>query len=250
MSLLRPRWLQRVTDGAVDLLFPANCFACEQPLREPRDRIAYCTDCQFEMARGDWPVCGRCAARVPRIPGAVPNCPRCRDAKLRFDRALALGEYEGLLRDQLLAMKHDRSERIANSLGMWMAARFEEQLREPPVDAILPAPMHAWRRLANGTNGPAALARTLGRELDLPVLPRLLRLRRNMPRQVGLSQPARFRNVRGEMHVHPRPDVRGKHLLLVDDILTTGATASEAARVLQRAGAARITVLVVARTAE
>lgn len=248
MAQVRSRWLKRMTEGAIDLLFPANCLACNCELDQTPDRIGYCLDCRDEMGRGDWPVCRRCAARVPMIPGEVADCAHCRDEKLWFDRALALGEYEGLLRDQILAMKTDRSERLAGAVGHLMVARLGDELRALQPDAIVPVPMHAWRRLARGTNPPAALAMTLGRMLDLPTFSRLLMRRRNSQPQVGLTRPARFRNIRGEMQVRKSYSIEAPHVLLVDDTLTTGATCSEAARMLKRAGAAKVTVVVAART--
>ena len=145
-------------------------------------------------------------------------------------------------------MKTDRSERIANAVGKQMAARFGAGLRDLQLDGIVPIPMHAWRRLARGTNPPAALATSLGRALGLPVFSRLLYRKRNTQPQLGLSQPARLRNVRGSMQIRNRYRFEAPRLLLVDDILTTGATCSEAARMLKRAGAARVTVIVAART--
>ncbi len=200
------------------------------------------------MQRTDWPTCQRCAARVPKIPRSVPDCAHCRQEKLWFDRALALGEYEGLLRDQVLAMKTDRSERLANALGQWMASRLGDEIEATQPNAIVSVPMHPWRRLARGTNPPATLAVALGRKLGLPVFSSLLTRRRNAQPQVGLSRPARFRNIRGEMQVRKNCDLEAPHLLLVDDTLTTGATCSEAARMLKQAGAEQITVVVVART--
>ena len=266
MTLVRSLWLQRVADGAVDLIFPASCLACKAELQaelsDESDRIGLCTNCRYKMSHGDWkmshgdwkmarrdwPVCRRCASRVPTIPGEVSECARCRDQNLWFDRALALGSYDGLLRDLTVRMKTDRSERLAGALGQLMVARFGDDLREMQLDAIVAVPMHAWRRLARGTNPPAALAASLGRELRLPAFSRLLIRRRNTQPQLGLSQPARFRNVRNEMLVRASYHLGAPHVLLIDDILTTGATCSEAARMLKRAGAARVSVLVAART--
>ncbi len=248
MTAARSDWLRRCTAGAVDLLFPPSCLACHVELDDVPDRIGYCLGCRDEMGRSEEPVCLRCAARVPDIPGTTSDCAHCRNEKLWFDRALALGEYGGLLRDQILAMKVDRSERLAGAMGLFVATQLGDDLRALQADAIVPVPMHTWRRLARGTNPPGALAVTLGRELDLPTFSQVLARRRNAQPQVGLSRPARFRNVRGEMQVRKSYSFDAAHLLLVDDTLTTGATCSEAARMLKRAGAAKVTVVVAART--
>lgn len=248
------RWCMQkarlLVDGAVELLFPGQCLACESALGSVTDRMSFCLGCRGEMGQGDWPVCRRCAARVPLIPGEVSECAHCREHKLRFDRAFALGEYEGLLRAQALAMKTDQSERLAHAFGQLMAERLGDELRALQPDAIVPVPMHVWRRFGRGTNPPAAMAARLGRELDFPVFPKLLRLRRYTQPQKDLSYPARFRNLRGEMQVNASYLCEAPHVLLVDDILTTGATCSEAARALKKAGASEVTVLVAARTAK
>ena len=246
-------WLQgmvkRLAGSAIDLLFPAHCLACHTELNSPRDRIGYCRECCDEMARGNWPVCRRCASRVPKTPGAASECGQCRNQKYWFDGVFALGDYDGLLREQALAMKTDRSERIANAIGKLVATRYGKQLRDLRLDGIVPIPMHPWRRLVRGSNSPVALASSMGRELAIPTFTRLLYRQRNSRPQIGLSQPARFRNVRGEMQFRKSYQFQQPHLLLVDDVLTTGATCSEAARILKRAGAARVTVAVAARTA-
>jgi len=230
------------------LLLPANCLVCSAELNPTHDRIGFCDDCRSQLSADTHPVCRRCASRVPAIPGEVSECPRCRDHKLWFDQALTLGSYKGLLRDQLLLMKTDRSERLAPALGHWMANQLRDKLRHLQPDAIVPVPMHPWRRLSRGTNSPAALATVLGQKLGLPTFPKILLRRRNIQPQLGLSQSARFQNVRGQMRVRAGYHLEAPHVLLVDDILTTGATCSEAAKMLKRAGAEQVTVLVAART--
>jgi predicted amidophosphoribosyltransferase len=110
--------------------------------------------------------------------------------------------------------------------------------------------MPFWRRRQRGTDPPRAVAEKLAEKLEVPAAAGMLRLRRNLSPQVGLSRPARFRNVAGEMTLAPTYYLKSAHVLLVDDILTTGATCSEAARVLKKAGAERVSVFVVARTPE
>ena len=250
MPFVRTPLLRRLTEGAVDLLFPASCLACQAELEQSSDRVSFCCACRDAMTQSDQAVCLRCASRVPELPGEVAQCARCRDQKLWFDRALALGEYDGLLREQALLMKNDRSERLANALGQFIALQFGNRLRALQLDAIVPVPMHTTRRLIRGTNPPVAMAASLSRSLNLPMFPHLLHQLRNTQPQIGLSQPARFRNVHGRLLARKSYSLEAPHVLLVDDILTTGATCSEAARSLKRAGATQVTVLVAARTAK
>ncbi len=240
-------WLQRVRESTLDLLFPPSCAACYADMEEMPDRIFLCQTCRDLVPRVTWPVCRRCAARVPTIPGDVSECGHCRGDKLRFDRALALGSYEGLLSELILRMKTQRSELLTREFGRWMANRLGETLRELEPSAIVPIPIHPWRRLLRGTNPPASLAMGLSREIGVPIMPGLCR-RRNTPSQKGLSRPGRFRNVRNEMRAKAGYPLDASHVLLVDDLLTTGATCSEAARALKCAGVAQVTVLVVGRT--
>ncbi len=240
--------LHRMGTRAIDLLFPPSCVACGVGMGELVDDVAMCITCRDALPRIVWATCQRCAARVPEIPGCVSDCKHCRDHKIQFDRTFALGAYDGLLRDLVLEMKNDATGRLANAFGELIALQFAETIRELEPDAIVPIPMHVWRRLSRRANPPVSLAATIGRQLGLPVEPNMLRWRRGTSAQLGLSQQGRFRNMRGVMHVRAGYRLDAPRLLLVDDILTTGATCSEAARVLKRSGAAEVTVVVVGRT--
>jgi ComF family protein len=172
----------------------------------------------------------------------------CRNDRLKFDAALALGSYEGLLREWILRMKEDRSRLSSRVLGELAWEALGPALRQLNVDVAAAVPMPAWRRWQRGVNPPGDMAERMARKLGVPAAPRMLRIRRNIPAQIELSRPGRFANVRGEMALRRGYSLQAAHVLLVDDILTTGATASEAARVLKQAGAARVTVFVLGRT--
>lgn len=207
-----------------------------------------CSDCRARLPLIDGPVCPRCAAPAPASNGVVLACNHCRGAKLRFERTIALGRYEGLLRELIMRMKTDRSELVARTLVEAAWRERGEALSTLGIDLATAVPMHLWRRWQRGVNPPGALACSLAEKLGISAAPRALRLKRNVPPQVGLSRAARFRNLSGEMSVRPTYHLRGAHVLLVDDILTTGATCAEAARALRRAGAGEVTVFVLART--
>ncbi len=179
---------------------------------------------------------------------------------LWFDQALALGPYEKRLRKLVLRMKQDRTETMALALGKLLCQRLkwhrvtkegEADLGCPLDDSaclVMPIPMHPWRRVARGTNAPSVLAQVIGRHFSLSVLSRALSVSRNSSPQKGLSRHSRFQNVRGGMILKAGYPIEAAKVLLVDDILTTGATCSEAARVLKLAGADHVTAVVIART--
>jgi ComF family protein len=217
-------------------------------MTDPPGAVAICPSCRQQLQLVDWPVCERCAAPVPEARGATLACSACRGVKLRFDRALALGSYEGLLRHWIMRMKEDRSGVSVRTLAALAWERLGNSLRGLAIDAVAAVPMHPLRRWQRGVNPPAEIAELAARKLGVPAAARLLRTRRNIPPQIGLSRRGRFQNVAGEMAVRRGYSLQAAHVLVVDDILTTGATASEAARALKAAGAERVTVLVLART--
>jgi len=241
-------WLGQIGNGVRDLLFPPSCIVCHCELVEGAALCSICADCLRALSLVEWPVCQRCAARVPELPGTVPCCSRCQRDKLAFDRGLALGSYDGLLRDLVLRMKKDRSELLAAAFGQLIQSRLGEALTNLSLDAIVPIPMPLRRRLSRGTNPPAALAEVLGRKLAVPTFPGLLTKPPNTSPQLGLSRAGRFQNIRGQIGIRAGYSLETPHVLLVDDVLTTGATCSEAAKVLKRQGAREVTVLVVGRT--
>ncbi|MEO2046618.1 MAG: ComF family protein [Pirellulales bacterium] len=253
-----PAWLHRAKGRAVDLFFPARCLSCGSDLllqggapdRCPGE-VNLCTSCidnlevpgRSQQAEN---VCRQCAARIPAILGI--DCPHCNRNKYCFDQAVALGPYEGRLRKLVLRMKQDRTETIAQALGQLLCQRLPPLQNSEPWNLVVPIPMHPWRQVIRGTNGPAILARIVGSHLGLPVLDRVLRPSRNSSPQKGLSRKSRFRNMRGGVVLQAGYPIEAAKVLLVDDILTTGATCSEAARILKQAGAAQVTVAVIART--
>jgi ComF family protein len=172
------------------------------------------------------------------------GCPRCRDKVLHFETALRLGPYDGILRDVVLRLKHANGEGLADLMGALWAEHAQARLRQCGANVVIPVPLHWWRRLQRGYNQSEALAQTLADSLQLPCRPRWLRRLRHTPKQTLQTPAQRWDNVRGVFRA--RPQVRGLSVLLVDDVLTTGGTASEAARALHAAGAARVVVAVLA----
>ena len=241
-------WLRRTREAAADLLFPPKCGGCGEEISNSGDGVQLCGGCRDAVQLIEWPVCRRCGAPVPATDGVELACNHCRGVKLRFTRSIALGSYEGMLRQLVMRMKIDRSERLARILADFSWLELGDQLKRLEVDVVTAVPMSGWRRLQRGVNPPGAIAERLAGKLGVPAATGMLRIGRNVGQQVGLSRPARFRNVHNEMAVRAGYLMEGAHVLVVDDILTTGATCSEAARALLKAGAGEVSVVVLART--
>ncbi|QDS98311.1 ComF family protein [Adhaeretor mobilis] len=246
-----PAWLQDLRGRALDLVFPPTCLACEADLSNVTWQQLggmFCESCRESLILLEEPICPRCASRVPEVHGVRLDCGVCQKQALRIDRTVAVGPYDGLLRDLILRMKTDTRRLLAHNLVdlAWRACG--AQLRDLKVDAIATVPTHPLRQLQRGVSVPHALAGALARKLKVPVASRLLKRKSNTPAQAGLSRPARIKNVRGEILVRQGHVGSLGHVLLVDDVLTTGATADETARVLKRAGIGKVSAFVMGRT--
>lgn len=237
------RWTNRGFQLHLDLLLPPECLSCQAEMDRPDDGIFLCPACRTALAPEPAPRCARCGTTT-LMP--VIDCPWCRLHDLQFDMATPLGHYRDRLRDVVLQMKHVRAEPLSRSMGRLMARVHGESLRAWRADLIVPVPMHWRRRMRRPTNSPDVLAQCLSKELGIPVK-RALRRTRNTKLQRELGVDERFRNLHGAFGLRAGYALGGTRVLLVDDILTTGATASSAARVLKRAGAAAVAVAVIAR---
>lgn len=175
------------------------------------------------------------------------GCPHCRGQRLHFDAALRLGTYEGALRSAVLRMKRPWGRPLAMTLGDLLAESLASQLHALRCDAVIPVPMHWSRKMWRGVNGAETIAERVTRHLNVPLAARLLARSKRTAPQARLSTPRRLANVRGAFRARPHRDLAGARLLLVDDIMTTGATLNEAARVLRRSGADFVAVAVLAR---
>jgi len=205
------------------------CRAC---LRVPAPLVAdyFCVSCRTPfLNRFPLDFSGRCAL--------------CRAGFRGFDAAYCFGAYDGVLRDLIHLLKYSRIRTLAGPLAEYLIAAYP---REERFDAIVPMPLH-WRRYwRRGFNQSALLARQLGRRCGIPVLGAVRRSRATPP-QAGLANAKRRVNVMGAFAPARGRSVKGLRILLVDDVMTTGATASSCAGALKRAGASYVAVLTLAR---
>jgi ComF family protein len=225
-------WLQSLPS----LLFPDRCGACETLCDGPF--CGACADTLIPVAAG-CPVCGEPADEA-LLPALRPRrCPRCRAAAPPYERARAPYLLGGALADAIHRFKYEGREELARPLSTLFAGC------EPPrADVIAPIPLHASRLRMRGYDQAALLARHAARLWKLPVRALLTRVRPT-PQQVGQDRRRREENVRGAFRAVPA--VADLRVCLLDDVLTTGATAAEAARAVLRSGAIRVEVRTLAR---
>jgi ComF family protein len=246
--------------ATMEIVFPATCVSCRVDLDGAQmcaADVPLCDECYDSLALLHEPMCRRCGGPLPALT-AIANenegstkksagCYRCGGRKLWFDETVAAGLYDGLLRDLMLTMKTNQGNSVSLAMGRLLWHLRSDRLESLKADVVAPIPLHWRRRLAHRTNSAAVLAEVLSRRLRVPLADGLLRRRRHTPPQSELTPPQRWENVRRAFSVRSSYHLRNAHVLLVDDILTTGATCSEAARTLRKAGAERVTVAVVAR---
>ncbi len=218
---------------------------CGEPLSEI-SRIPVCRKCleNLEPLSAEF-FCVSC--RTP-FRNAFPLdsdglCPLCRSGLRGFEAAYCFGAYEGRLRELIHLFKYARVQTLAAPLGALLASALP---RDERFDFITPTPLHWQRRWRRGFNQSDLLARNLSRRTGIPVLRALRRVHATRT-QAGLSNTGRRKNVARAFTVRRGARLDGKRVLLIDDVMTTGSTASACAIALKRAGAARVCLLTVAR---
>jgi ComF family protein len=232
--------------GLLHLLYPGVCGGCGCLL--PPEQADFCTACRAALTTDPFPTCPRCAGTVGPYTHLDGGCTACRDVSFAFQSVLRLGPYDGVLREVILRMKVPGREWLAEALGLLWAEHAEQSLRSVGATAIVPVPLHWRRHRERGFNQSEMLAAALAERLRLPCQPRWLRRVRYTPHQKALQSPsARAANLRDAFRARPRAPLAGQTVLLVDDVMTTGSTAGEAARALRQAGAARVVTAVLAR---
>jgi ComF family protein len=207
-----------------------------------------CVNCASLLATPMVDSCPRCGGRRQQFDLGKPDCKRCRQLSFRFSRAVVLGEYEGKLRSIVLRMKTDKSGFHARTLSV-LLLRERGGLISGCIDLIISVPIHWKRRWWRGVNSPDLIAGEIGRGLNIPVATDAIKRVGETALQFHLSDRARLQNVSGAFAVNPKrlKSLKGKRILLVDDILTTGATCNEITKLLKKAGAKKITVCAIAR---
>jgi ComF family protein len=207
-----------------------------------------CEKCADVLGWGKWDGCSRCGAPLSEASSVASDCLHCKGRRFWFDTVIALGAYQGALRGAVLRTKRPSGEVLATMLGRLYGVQRGPLVEAAKPDLVVPIPMYWRRRMIRRANGVEPIANAIAETLNLPLERGVLRRRRDTRLQRDLTPKERFQNVRDAFGLGGGYDLRDTNVLLVDDILTTGATASEAAKLLKRqAGVDRVTVAVLAR---
>ena len=232
--------------SVLDLVFPRHCAACGGVVDRPEGHV--CWECfrGIEL-RGDSAACDRCGLRVEGPVQHAFLCSVCRDNEPAFERARSAGRFGGVLRELLLQFKYGRATWLRDDLAGILHGCVLADFACAEVDAVVPVPLHSVKQRHRGYNQAALLAGEIARRLERPYVGDALARIRPTPTQTRLDAAARRRNVRGAFSVPAAEWVRGRTVLLVDDVMTTGATLDAASAALRQAGAWRVWAATVAR---
>ena len=237
---------RRAATALVDLLLPPRCPGCGM-IVAGQDR--FCSDCWSQLDFIVPPACACCDLPLPSAVGVDGLCGACMASPPPFARAVAPLAYGEKARGVVMRLKYGRRIGAARLMADLMAMRLGERDPEDAAPLLVPVPLHRWRIWSRGFNQSALIARHLGERFDWPVdVDALVRTRRTAPLR-GLGKQARAKEVASAFAVPADALARiaGRCVLLVDDVFTSGATATACARALKRAGAARIEVVAFAR---
>ncbi len=230
--------------GALQLVYPPQCMACGDTVTEAG---ALCPACWGDADFINGTCCDLCGAPLPGEGGDTLHCDDCMAVPRPWEQARAALTYRGTGRKLTLALKHGDRLDTASPLGDWVAQAALPLIREGMV--VAPVPLHLRRLLRRHYNQAELLARRVARAHGLPCLTHLLIRRRHTPAQDNRSFQDRFANLDDALTVRPRllPALAGRPVLLVDDVMASGATLTVAAEALRAGGAASISVVVLAR---
>ena len=237
-------WLNHILNALIDLFFPPHCVACHSL------GVWLCANCLNEVETISPPVCQRCGlpSEDPQtLDGASAICVHCQTRPLELDRLRAYAFHAGPLRQAIHQFKYNDLRSLAGPLGQLMCKGWASLTPTGlKIDAIVPVPLHSSRQRQRGYNQAALLAAEIGAQLQIPVLEdQLIRTRATAP-QVDLSAEARRVNVRDAFRCTGH-GLSGKHVMLIDDVCTTGSTLESACAALHEAGAQSVWAYTLAR---
>ena len=248
--------VRRAPRKIVDLIFPPVCLLCDALVPPKSD---FCRTCEIALTSSEsqmWLSCQQCSHPI----GSTSEiCPRCRDKEIYFDSLTSLWVYHGLVSEAIVAAKFTSQSGLADALGRRLGEKVKIRLIDHPPDVVTYVPSHFTRQFSRGGIGVRTIAQRIATILDVP-LESTLSARRRITKQAWLSDAERVHNVKDAFRIRRTFDLKHligldgsldlskSHVLIVDDVYTTGATSNEAARILCEGGTQKVSVATVART--
>ncbi len=230
--------------AAVSLLSPATCTNCGKNL--PAGEYL-CNSCEAKIVRIVAPFCETCSEPFEGSITSAFTCANCAHRTMYFEAAVAAYRGRGIVREIIHEFKYGRQIHLRHLVVGWLRAALDDKrLRDVSLDVIVPVPLHPARQRERGFNQASLLAELLSAQSSIPSRPLLERIRYTTT-QTALDRSERMENLHNAFRLRKNADVRGLRVLLIDDVLTTGSTLSECARVLKRAGAMSVHAATAAR---
>jgi ComF family protein len=231
-------------EAAVSLLYPPVCTICGENVRAGE---YLCNWCEAKAVRIVAPFCQKCSQPFEGSITSAFTCANCAHRTIYFDAAVSAYRGRGIVREMIHEFKYGRQIHLRHLVARWLqAALDDERIRGNRFDIIVPVPLHAARQRERGFNQASLLAALLSAHTSIPSRPALKRIRYTTT-QTALDRSERMENLHNAFRLRKNADVRGLRVLLIDDVLTTGSTLSECARVLKRAGALSVHAATAAR---
>ncbi|MEW6101376.1 MAG: ComF family protein [Candidatus Omnitrophota bacterium] len=239
--------LRQATKALIDLVFPKICLACKDKLKAGSVCGMLCPKCWSKIKKNTPPFCHSCGRHLEKTNFPKNICPQCLKKNLSFDRAFSPCSYEGILKDLIHIFKYNNKPGLSRPLSRLMAEFIREyNLPIGFLDFIVPVPLHDSKLREREFNQAEVLARTISEEFKIELLENVLQRKHMTKSQADLEINERFQNVKGCFRLIKEEKIKGKNILLVDDVLTTGATSSEAAQILKESGAHIVFVMTLA----
>jgi competence protein ComFC len=236
--------IRSVCNTLIELFYPSNCVGCGNA-QSPG--VFLCERCKQSVHRIVAPYCNVCSRPFEGALSGIFACPNCEDRRPAFDCVVSKYHAKGLLRELIHRFKYGRQYYLRGVLAEYLIeAMLDERIQGLPADGLVPVPLHPTRLRERGFNQAEALAEAVFKRKGVPIL-RCIRRKRYTQTQTRFDRSERMLNLRNSFAMRKNSDVRDKHLVLLDDILTTGSTLHECALVLREAGAATVRAITVAR---
>jgi len=239
--------LRRFLQSLKDILYPKTCLACKSKVSTVTDEDLVCKKCYSEIKINLPPFCFSCGRHLEKNNLNKNICPACVRNRLHFDRAYSPCVYDGVAKELIHEFKYRGRDNLGKPLSKIMINFIKEySLPVNYLDFIIPMPLHKTKLREREFNQAEILSMHIAKEFNKDSISNILLRHRQTKTQTELKNKDRFLNVANSFSVDSRSDLKGKNILLIDDVLTTGATSSEAALALKKAGAQTVFVLTLA----